>query len=231
VTDAHMSDIEHNKELRKSINQNLDQFTRNESADTNLTQASVVIGVSTCAQSNTANILLTQRSYKLRKHAGQFALPGGKVDSGESIICAALRELEEELNIQQHPDSVLGLLDDMPTQSGFNIIPVVVWIDDISQLKPNAGEVAEVYEIPLTELRNIDLDISFENDSDTSTRGGYSQQRTSSADEEIMSLYLPSVGTTIYSPTAAIVYQFREVALLGNSTRVAHFGQPRFAWR
>jgi len=52
-----------------------------------------------------------------------------------------------------------------------------------------------------------------------------------SGDNEVMSLYLPSVGTTVYSPTAAIIYQFREVALSGRTTRVAHFGQPRFAWR
>lgn len=224
-----MSKIEHNDSLRRELQQRLDQFDRTENPTSNLTSAAVVIGVSALAKSTSASILLTRRSSKLRKHSGQFALPGGKVDSGESIVSAALRELREELGLSQTKNEILGFLDDMPTQSGFNITPVVVWINDLTTLKPNPDEVAAVYQIPLTELESLELNLSQEDTGQD--MGADSENLCTNAENDVMSVYLPSVGTTVYSPTAAMIYQFREVALLGRTTRVAHFGQPRFAWR
>ena len=226
-----MPNVDHNEKLRQQIQLRLHQFDRTASASDELTPAAVVVGVSVIDHSSSACILLTQRSSKLRRHAGQFALPGGKVDKDESLVEAALRELQEELGLQQSENSVLGLLDDMPTHSGFNITPVVVWIDDLNSLKANPDEVAEIYQVPLAELASIDLNLSHEREESDIIPGQEAENNTGTSEHDVMSLYLPSVGTTVYSPTAAIMYQFREVALRGKTTRVAHFGQPRFAWR
>ena len=72
-------------------------------------------------------LLLTRRAAGLRAHRGQWALPGGRCDSGETPVEAALRELHEELGLALGPEAVLGLLDDYPTRSGYLITPVVVW--------------------------------------------------------------------------------------------------------
>ena len=75
-------------------------------------------------------LLLTRRAAGLRTHRGQWALPGGRCDEGETPVAAALRELHEELGLGLGPGDVLGLLDDYPTRSGYLITPVVVWAAD-----------------------------------------------------------------------------------------------------
>src|SRR3954452_7637562 len=72
-------------------------------------------------------VLLTRRAARLRAHASQWALPGGRVDEGEEPVDAALRELREELGLDLGESDVLGLLDDYPTRSGYVITPVVLW--------------------------------------------------------------------------------------------------------
>jgi len=74
-----------------------------------------------------AAIILTRRALKLRNHAGQWALPGGRMETGESQEETALRELEEEVGLKLGADQILGRLDDYSTRSGFTIKPVVVW--------------------------------------------------------------------------------------------------------
>ena len=69
-------------------------------------------------------VLLTRRTSRLRDHPGQFALPGGSVDPGEDAVTAARRELDEELGLRLDAGTVLGLLDDYPTRSGYVITPV-----------------------------------------------------------------------------------------------------------
>lgn len=226
-----MVDFKHNHALREMINDHLRQLTRIENSKKTLTSAAVAIAVVSDKESGLASILLTRRSSNLRKHAGQFALPGGKVDQGESLEQAALRELSEELNLYVDTDNVIGLLDDFPTESGFCITPVVVWVEDHTQMKANPGEVAAIYEIPLEELKKITLGISSDSRGDEIEPASDENRYINSTDQSVMSVYLPTVGTTVYSPTAAIIYQFREVALAGKSTRVSHFRQPRFAWR
>src|SRR5580692_4379677 len=105
--------------------------------------------------------LLTRRAAEMRAHAGQWALPGGRCDPGESAERAALRELEEELGLTLPPADILGVLDDYPTRSGYAITPVVAWLDDAGALKPNPHEVAEVHYIRLDSLSG-DAAIRFE---------------------------------------------------------------------
>lgn len=158
--------------------------------------------------------VLTRRAARLNAHTGQWALPGGGVEPGESVEQAALRELEEEVGVALGADSVLGLLDDYPTRSGYNITPVVVWCAADSVLKPDPREVAAVYRVALSELEHPETP----------------RLRTiPESDRPVISL--PLIGHDIHAPTAAVLYQFREVVVHGRSTRVAHFEQPVFAWR
>ncbi len=231
-----MPEFNHDKALHDVIEQRILRFNRLEQPNSNLTQAAVVLGVSSVATTGTACLLLTRRSSTLRKHAGQFALPGGKVDAGETPIDAALRELSEELHLTPDKRNVIGELDDIVTQSGFCITPVVVWIDHHDDLLANPDEVAAVYEIPLKELACVDLGLCNEDDDTAIIAGADADIEMSSLaahdeNQSVMSIHLASVGTTIYSPTAAILYQFKEVALCDRTTRVAHFGQPKFAWK
>jgi 8-oxo-dGTP pyrophosphatase MutT (NUDIX family) len=161
------------------------------------------------------SVLLTRRAKSLRAHSGQWALPGGRLDPGESATDAALRELEEEVNLILPASSILGVLDDYITRSGFRITPVVVWADrDTGGLKPNPSEVASIHSATFSDLAK-DHVAKFHVNSDEGT--------------EILSLQLTL--DQIFAPTAAVLYQFREVVLMGRDTRVAHYDQPPFAWR
>ena len=149
------------------------------------------------------------RAAGLTRHPGQFALPGGKIDSGESAEAAAIRELREELGLMVDDGAVLGLLDDFDTQSGFTITPVVIWGGaTVANLNPSRHEVAQLFLLTLPVLRSAVA----------GARRGTSRA---------FCLELP--WAAIYAPTAAILYQFSEVALDGRSTRVNDFYQPPFA--
>jgi 8-oxo-dGTP pyrophosphatase MutT (NUDIX family) len=163
--------------------------------------------------STQAALILTRRALTLRKHAGQWALPGGRIDAGETPEQAALRELAEEVNLELDASAVLGRLDDVITRSGFVITPVVVWAGAARHIHPNPAEVASIHRIPVSEFLRADAPLlESEHDSDHPV------------------LRMP-VGTGwIAAPTAAVLYQFRELCE-GRCTRVAHFEQPRFAWK
>lgn len=159
-------------------------------------------------------LLLTRRAAGLRSHAGQWALPGGRIDEGESPEQAALRELAEEIGLVLDPSAVIGRLDDYATRSGYLITPLVVWAGAARQVVPNPAEVAAIHRLPAEELLRPDAPLL------NQVRG---------APHPV--LRMPVAQSWIAAPTAIFLYQFRELCLLGRPTRAAHFDQPFFAWR
>jgi 8-oxo-dGTP pyrophosphatase MutT (NUDIX family) len=161
-----------------------------------------------------ACFVITRRAARLRNHPGQWALPGGRLDPGETPAEGALRETAEEVGLQLTPDAVIGLLDDYPTRSGFAITPVVVWGGPHAEMVADPEEVAEIHRVPLGVLERPEVP----------------RLRTiPESDRPVISI--PMLGTNVHAPTAAILYQLREVALRGLDTRVDHYEQPVFAWR
>lgn len=158
-------------------------------------------------------LILTRRSAALRHHPGQWAFPGGRLDPGETPVETALREMHEEVAVGLDEHAVLGRLDDFVTRSGFVMTPIVVWGGPRLELWPNPQEVASAHRIPLSEFLREDA------------------PRLDPVADGHPVLRMPVGDDYIAAPTAAVIYQFREVCLLGRHTRVAHFEQPRFAWR
>jgi 8-oxo-dGTP pyrophosphatase MutT (NUDIX family) len=200
--------------LRRSITDHLGRFELRRRVDTGgLKRAAVAVVVVEGDAPGEAAFLLTKRTPRLRAHGGQWALPGGRVDAGETIEQTALRELHEELGVLAGVDDILGTLDDYPTRSGYLIAPVVVWSPGVT-VTPNPSEVAAAYRIACRELFRD---------------GSPEIVAIEESDRPIIRLPLPVAN--VNAPTAAVLYQFREVALAGRDTRVDHFEQPVFAWR
>lgn len=98
------------------------------------------------------SILLTLRSARLSSHAGQVAFPGGRIEPGESAEAAALREAAEEVGLDPRLPRILGRLPDHLTGTGYRVSPVIATIVPPVTLTPDPGEVAEVFEYPLSAL-------------------------------------------------------------------------------
>ena len=192
---------------------NLDRFERRSIAPDGRRPAAVALVLLPDDEGRPC-FLITRRAKTLRAHAGQWALPGGRIDAGESPEQAVRRELEEEVGLALGAGAVLGLLDDYGTRSGFIITPVVVWEAGVAPLVPNPAEVAGIYRVPLADLDQPDV-----------------PRLISIPESERPVIQLPLLGSLIHAPTAAVVYQMREVVLHGRSTRVDHLEQPVWAWR
>ncbi len=198
-------------EDRAAIAANLARFRRVAASGAGLKAASVAVCV--VFRRDVRSLLITRRAAGLRSHAGQWALPGGGRDAGESAQDAARRELREETGVQVGPGDVLGVLDDYVTRSGYLITPVVVWGGPVSPaMSGPASEVAQIHVIPLADL-------------DVAPRLLRIPESSSPV------IQLPLLGRYLHAPTAAIIYQFCQVALHGRAVRVAHFEQPVFAWK
>ena len=199
--------------LRERVRSHLAAFERRTHAGEGLRAAAVAL-VLTSDEEGRACFLITRRASRLRNHPGQWALPGGRLDAGETPEQAALREVEEEVGIALVPQDVVGQLDDYATRSGFVITPVVAWAGPERETVVDPDEVAAVYRVPLSELE----------------KPGVPRLRSiPESDRPVISIEM--LGTHIHAPTAAILYQLREVAIHGRATRVDHFEQPVFAWK
>ena len=163
-----------------------------------------------------ASFVLCRRGAGLNTHAAQWALPGGRIDRGESIEEAALRETHEEVGVTLDASHVLGLLDDYPTRSGYVITPVVIWGGADVELVPSPDEVLAAYRIGLHELCRDD-----------------SPRFVDIPESDRPVVQVPLGGDLIHAPTGAVLVQFRWVGLDGRSgdrCRVSEFEQPVFAW-
>ena len=204
-----------NDATRRNIAQCCAAFARLELPSvTGLKRAAVAIALVDAGDgSGGTALLLTLRASGLRAHSSQWALPGGRCDVGETPAMAALRELHEELGLELTADDVLGQLDDYPTRSGYLITPVVAWAADSAKLSPNPAEVRSVHRIALSDVEQPDA-FDF----------------VTIPQSERRVIRFRHAGQYIHAPTAALIYQFREV-LAGRDTRVAELEQPVFAWK
>jgi 8-oxo-dGTP pyrophosphatase MutT (NUDIX family) len=159
-------------------------------------------------------VLLTRRAVRLQAHAGQWALPGGRVEIGEGARAAARRELHEEIGLDLGADAELGALDDYATRSGYVISPFVFWGGADPVLHPDPAEVRSIHRVSFRELCRPD-----------------SPRFMSIAESDRPVVQIPVGGDLVHAPTGAILLQFRRVAIEGVIERVAHFEQPVFAWR
>ena len=201
------------KQYRDLLHQRVNSFSDQRRMNDKLVSAAVAITV--YAHNNACAVIVTRRSPRLNAHSGQWALPGGRVDEGESLIDAARREMHEEINLDLPESALLGTLDDYVTRSGYAITPVVFWSDaKAEQLRPNPDEVASIHPFSFDDLVNPKSP---------------NLEKIPESNRQVLSMNYEH--DRIFAPTGAMLYQFREVAILNKHTQVGHYDQPVFAWK
>lgn len=130
---------------------------------TGYTPAAVLVAITDRAE---PGVILTQRTETLRKHAGQIAFPGGRIDPGEDAIGAALREAEEEIALPRKRVEIVGPADRYVTVTGFQVTPVIGVVPPDLPLTPSAAEVADWFEAPfdflLDPANHVDREVDWQ---------------------------------------------------------------------
>lgn len=191
--------------LVPAIRRNLAGFAAHRAPDDDVRRRAAVT-VTVLPHRGLPHVLVIKRSWG--RNAGQWAMPGGRVDPGESAMAAALRELHEETAIEASEGDVAGTLDDFVTDSGFAITPFVVVLDRPVRPRRDPHEVHSLHPVPMERLLH-------EGVPRWQTRGG----------SRLLQMPLRH-DMVVHAPTGAILWQFREVALLGRHTRVHDVAQP-----
>jgi len=199
-------------ELRARIAANLAGFERIAIATEGRRRAAVAVVLSPTEDGPA--FLLTRRALHMRRGAGNYALPGGNVDPGEDAIDTALRETHEELGVKLGREAALGLLDDFVTLGGHVVTPVVAWTSEPLTLVPNPEEVHAAWLVPLADL-----------DHPRAPR----RERNPAGGPSILRMF--ARGSWLNPPTAAWLWQFREVCLHGRPCRTDDIGQPSWTAR
>lgn len=199
-------------DLRTRITSHLAAFERIEIDPTGRRRAAVAIVLAPGPKGPT--YLLTRRAMHLRRNAGNYALPGGGFDPGEDAIAAACRETQEEVGVDLPREAALGLLDDFLTLGGHVVTPVVLW--SATPLSPvaNPEEVHVVWQVPVSDL-----------DHPRAPR----REKHPDGGPPILRMY--ARGGWVNPPTAAFLWQFREVCLHGRAARTDQIGQPTWTAR
>jgi 8-oxo-dGTP pyrophosphatase MutT (NUDIX family) len=194
--------------LEARIRRNLEAFERLAAPEAGLRRAAVAVTVLAGPR-----VLIAKRVAR-GLNAGQWALPGGKLDPGEDAVTGALRELREEAALDLPADAVAGLLDDLVTGSGFCITPVVVLAPPGAKPRRNPAEIASLHTVPFANLLADHVP----------------RWATTAAGQPLLQMPLRH-DMVIHAPTGAILLQFREVALRGRELRIADLVQPEWTRR
>ena len=177
-------------------------------------------------------VIVIRRAYRGR-NAGQWGLPGGGLDIGETPEQAALRELHEEIGLAAGPADVLGRLDDFPAASGFAITPIVAVPAAPGPLRPSPAEIHSVHLVSLDRLAAAEAPRWVPQHEARPQAELRARPDLVGPGPRLLQMRLAE-DMVIHPPTGAILWQFREVVLLGRpaeEARVADFLQPDWTHR